>query len=69
MRTAVAYDLFGNGKTALKVNASKYIASAAAGYAANFNGMTYSTQTRAWLDSRRQPVASSMPTATSSSPR
>ena len=45
-----SYDLFGNGKTALKANASKYIASAAAGYAANFNGMTYSTQTRAWLD-------------------
>ena len=44
------YDLFGNGKTALKANASKYIASAATGYAANFNGMTYSTQTRAWFD-------------------
>jgi Carboxypeptidase regulatory-like domain len=50
VRTGVAYDLFGTGKTAVKVNASKYIASAAAGYAQNFNGMTYSTQTRAWLD-------------------
>ncbi len=50
VRLAGAYDLFGNGKTAIKANASKYIASAAAGYAANFNGMTYSTQTRAWLD-------------------
>lgn len=50
VRMAAAYDLFGNGKTAFKVNASKYIASAAAGYAANFNGMTYSTQTRAWID-------------------
>jgi hypothetical protein len=50
IRTGIAYDLFGNGRTALKANASKYIASAAAGYAANFNGMTYSTQTRAWLD-------------------
>ena len=50
VRAAAAYDLFGNGKTAIKVNASKYIASAAAGYAAIFNGMTYSTQTRAWLD-------------------
>ena len=43
-------DLFGDGKTAIKVNASKYIASAAAGYAGIFNGMTYSTQTRAWID-------------------
>ena len=50
VRMAAAYDVFGNGKTALKVNASKYIASAAAGYAAIFNGMTYSTQTRAWID-------------------
>lgn len=49
-RMAGAYDLFGTGKTAIKVNASKYVASAAAGYAANFNGMTYSTQTRAWID-------------------
>ena len=50
VRTAVAYDLFGNGKTALKANASKYIASAAAGYAQNFNSMTYATQTRGWGD-------------------
>lgn len=50
VRAAAAYDVFGNGKTAIKANASKYIASAAAGYAAIFNGMTYSTQTRAWID-------------------
>lgn len=50
VRAAAAYDVFGDGKTAIKVNASKYIAAAAAGYAANFNGMTYSTQVRAWLD-------------------
>jgi hypothetical protein len=50
VRFAAAYDLFGTGKTALKVNASKYLAAQAAGYAQNFNGMTYSTQTRLWLD-------------------
>jgi hypothetical protein len=50
IRLAGAYDVFGTGKTAIKANASKYIASAAAGYAAIFNGMTYATQTRAWLD-------------------
>jgi hypothetical protein len=50
VRMAGAWDLFGTGKTAVKANASKYIASAAAGYAANFNGMTYSTQTRGWVD-------------------
>ena len=50
MRFAGAYDLFGNGKTAIKANASKYIAAAAAGFAQTFNPMNYSTQTRAWLD-------------------
>ena len=54
IRLAGAYDLFGTGKTALKVNASKYIAAAAAGYAANFNPMTYcgscAGATRLWFD-------------------
>jgi hypothetical protein len=50
VRFAGAYDVFGNGKTALKANASKYIASAASGYTQNFNPMNYSTQTRAWVD-------------------
>ena len=54
VRFAGTYDLFGTGKTALKANASKYIASAAAGYAQNFNPMTYcgacAGSTRAWID-------------------
>lgn len=54
VRVAGAYDVFGNGKTAVKANASKYIAAAAAGYAANFNPLTYcgscSGATRAWID-------------------
>lgn len=54
IRLAGAYDLFGTGKTAIKANASKYIAAAAAGYAANFNPMTYcgscAGATRAWID-------------------
>jgi hypothetical protein len=50
VRLAGAYDVFGNGKTAIKANASKYIAAAAAGFAQTFNPMNYSTQTRAWVD-------------------
>ena len=50
VRMAAAYDLFGNGKTALKANASKYIMSAASGYAQNFNPMSYATQVRGWVD-------------------
>jgi hypothetical protein len=51
VRTAASYDLFGNGKTALKFSAGKYLASQAAGYAAFFNPLAYSTQTRNWADS------------------
>ena len=54
VRMGGAFDMFGNGKTALKANASKYIAAAAAGYAQNFNPMTYcgscAGSTRAWID-------------------
>jgi hypothetical protein len=50
VRLAAAYDLFGNGKTALKANAGKYVASQAAGYAQNFNGMSGVTQAVPWTD-------------------
>jgi hypothetical protein len=49
-RLAGAYDLFGDGKTAVKATAGKYVASQATGYAAIFNGMTGATQTRNWVD-------------------
>ncbi len=59
VRLAGTYDLFGTGKTAIKANASKYIASAAAGYAQNFNPMIVLRQLRgleARVDRlRRQP--------------
>lgn len=50
VRLAAAYDVFGTGKTAVKVSAGKYVAAAAAGFAQTFNPMNYSTQTRAWVD-------------------
>jgi hypothetical protein len=53
VRLAAAYDLFGNGKTALKANVGKYVASQAAGYAQTFNGMNGATQTRQWNDADR----------------
>ena len=62
VRLAAAYDLFGTGKTAVKVNAGKYVASQAAGYAANFNGMTYSTQTARVERCRPATAPSSTPT-------
>jgi hypothetical protein len=50
LRLAAAYDLFGTGKTALKVNASKYVASAALGFADTFNTLTAQSETRTWRD-------------------
>jgi hypothetical protein len=50
IRLAGSYDLFGTGKTALKVNASKYVASEAAGFAAGFNPMGSQSSTRGWND-------------------
>jgi hypothetical protein len=49
-RIAATYDLFGNAKTAVKVNAGKYVASAALGFAEIFNTMTASSETRTWRD-------------------
>jgi hypothetical protein len=53
VRFAAAYDLFGNGKTAIKGNAGKYVAAQAAGYAQTFNGMSGATQTVTWTDLSR----------------
>jgi hypothetical protein len=53
VRFAVAYDLFGTGKTALKANAGKYVAAQAAGFAQTFNGMSGVTQTVTWNDTSR----------------
>jgi hypothetical protein len=53
VRLAAAYDLTGDGKTAFKANAGKYVASQAAGFAQIFNGMNGATQTRSWSDADR----------------
>ena len=53
VRFAAAYDLFGNGKTAIKGNAGKYVAAQAAGFAQTFNGMSGVTQTVTWTDISR----------------
>ena len=49
-RLAASYDVFGNGKTALKASASRYVSSAALGFAELFNTLTAQSETRTWND-------------------
>ena len=50
VRLAASYDVFGDGRTAVKGNAGKYVAAQAAGFAQTFNGMNGATNTRTWTD-------------------
>jgi len=50
IRAGGAYDLFGNGRTALKASVGKFVASMAAGIAAATNPMQLQTDSRAWSD-------------------
>lgn len=59
-RMGAAYDVFGTGRTALKVNVSKYLQSAYAGeaYTISNPGVTFqTTTTRVWTDANRDYVA------------
>ena len=49
-RVGVAYDLFGNGKTAAKVSIGKYVLASNVGFNSPVNNIA-STVTRAWTDS------------------
>lgn len=49
-RLAFVYDLFGNGKTALKWNASKYMQKQATGIINNVNPLRLNSEIRSWTD-------------------
>jgi hypothetical protein len=50
-RVGLAYDLFGNGKTALKASASRYVSGVVYGFPDRINPIVAgSTTTRAWVD-------------------
>ena len=55
--SARSYDLFGNGKTAIKGNLGAYVQSQGTGFAATYNPMVISTDVRTWTDSNRDDIA------------
>ena len=56
-RLGISYDLFGNGKTAIKGNAGAYVQSQGTGFAATYNPVVISTDTRTWNDLNRDDIA------------
>lgn len=56
-RFGVAYDLFGNGKTALKGSVGKYVQSFQSNLADDYNPMGGGTDTRTWRDLNGDDIA------------
>ena len=56
-RLGGAYDLFGNGRTAVKGNIGLYVQSEGSGFANSYNPQIFSTDTRTWDDRNRDDIA------------
>ena len=56
-RLGLVYDLFGNGKTALKYSLNRYNLSRTTGIAANYNPLLHQPATLPWVDKNRNDVA------------
>jgi len=56
-RFGVVYDLFGNGKTALKFGANRYNQGQAVGFAKLYNPMALQVDTRTWRDTNGDNIA------------
>ena len=57
IRTGVSYDLFGDGRTAIKANVSKYVAGESLSSTTPYNPMALKSESRSWTDRGRQPLA------------
>ena len=55
-RFGVVYDLFGDGKTALKATANRYYLTIGVGHAARVNPMRTTTDTRRWVDANNDEI-------------
>jgi hypothetical protein len=56
-RMALVYDLFGNGRTAIKYSLNRYNLSRTTGIAANYNPLLSQTSTRPWRDVNGNDIA------------
>ncbi len=56
-RLGLVYDLFGNGRTALKYSLNRYNLSRTTGIAANYNPLLHQPVTLPWVDKNRNDVA------------
>jgi carboxypeptidase family protein len=56
-RLGVAYDVFGNAKTAVKASFGKYMETWGTGFAARYNPMRMTTEERTWDDRNRDDIA------------
>jgi hypothetical protein len=56
-RTSVVYDVFGNGKTAIRAGFNKYMTGATTGFAQIYNPTALITQSLAWTDLNSDDIA------------
>jgi hypothetical protein len=56
-RLGVAYDLFGDARTALKFSYGRYIAQEVAAYSSRYNPLGSQTDARTWTDANRDDIA------------
>ncbi len=56
-RMGLVYDVFGNGRTAIKYSLNRYNLSRTTGIAANYNPLLSQTATLPWVDKNRDDVA------------
>jgi hypothetical protein len=56
-RLGMAYDLFGNAKTALKASWGKYAETWTTGFASRYNPMSNQSEVRTWSDLNRDDIA------------
>jgi len=56
-RTSVVYDLFGNGKTAIRAGFNKYMTGATTGFAQIYNPTALTTTSLPWTDSNHDDIA------------